>query len=143
MSLENIFEQWEECGSKKLSEFTISDYYSIMFEDSDGTFDYIFEKIGITKEEVIQSEDPKVIDTFEQIDNHMKRTIPLFDNFIQNYLLKDLGSIQFVKDKIDVLDNGLNEVYNDVHNEMMYLKNYIEECDVEFEWSMTEPMRVH
>ena len=143
MSLEKIFKQWDECGRKKLSEFTVGDYYSIMFEDSDGTFDYIFQNIGITKEEVIQSDDPKVIDTFTEIDKHMKRTVPLFDNFIKNYLLKDLGNIQFVKDKIDVLDKGLTDVYTDVHNEMMYLKNYIEEGDVEFEHTMTDPMSVH
>ena len=127
MNVGEIVKKWEECGVKSLPSFTPSNHYSILFDDDEEGFDYLINEIGVDKDELLKSTDPKTISIFEEIDECMKEVRFLIEDFITNHLLGKEVDVDDVKDGIDYLKTDMVEVYEKVCGELRKLKEYLKE----------------
>lgn len=121
MNVGEIVKKWEECGVKSLPSFTLSNHYSILFDDDEEGFDYLINEIGVDKDELLKSTDPKTISIFEEIDGCMEEVRFLIEDFITSHLLGKDMDLEDVKD----LTNDMSEVYQKVYGELVKLKKYL------------------
>ena len=56
MNIKSTLYQWDKCGLSSVDKFSLSNHYSILFEDDEeegGGFDFIFKMLGLSRDEVI------------------------------------------------------------------------------------------
>ena len=127
MNVGEIIKKWEECGVKSLPSFTLSNHYSILFDDDEEGFDYLINEIGVDKDELLKSTDPKTISIFEEIDECMEEVRFLIEDFITSHLLGKGMDLEDVKDGVEYLKTDMSEVYQKVYGELVKLKKYLKE----------------
>lgn len=127
MDLRGYFKKWKEKGLGNISKFNLSNHYKTLFDDDEEGFDYLINQIGVDKDELLKSTDPKAISIFEEIDECMKEVRFLIEDFITNHLLGKEVDVDDVKDGIDYLKTDMVEVYEKVCGELRKLKEYLKE----------------
>lgn len=122
MEVKSVFENWVKCGSKSINSFTLSNHYSTLFEDSDGGFDYMFDVVGLSEVDLINSTNPKVEEVVNQIDGGMKSISELIEEFIKSNLLSETD-IEDVEVSLRDLKQNITNTYSDILEDLMELKD--------------------
>ena len=90
MNIEEILKNWKICGVESEDKFSLINHYTILFDDKDKGFDYLLEHLEIDKDKLLNTTNPKIHHQIMEIDNGMKDVSFLIENFITNYLWKDV-----------------------------------------------------
>ena len=126
MNIEEILKNWKMCGAESEDKFSLINHYTILFDDKDKGFDYLFEHLEIDKDKLLNTTNPKIHQQIMEIDNGMKDVSFLIENFITNYLWKDVD-VEDVKNEIDILREDIKEVYGIIRLSFETIKSIIEE----------------
>lgn len=126
MNIEEILKNWKICGVESEDKFSLINHYTILFDDKDKGFDYLLEHLEIDKDKLLNTTNPKIHHQIMEIDNGMKDVSFLIENFITNYLWKDVD-VEDVKNEIDILREDIKEVYGIIRLNFETIKSIIEE----------------
>lgn len=127
MGIEEVVGRWKRCGRESIHSFDLSNHYSMLFDDEEDGFTYIFDQIKVDKDKILKTENQKIISLFEDVDDGMYEVSYLIENFIRDYLWgKDLD-IEEVKDELEQLLVEITENYRGIYSLIQILNKEVEE----------------
>lgn len=122
MEVKSVFESWDRCGLKSMNSFTLSNHYSMLFDDSDDGFDYMFNVFGLSRNDLINSTNPKVNEIINQIDGEMIHITNLIEDFIKTNLFND-REIEEVENSVRELRDDISDTYSDIMEDLKELRD--------------------
>lgn len=110
MTNQEIFDKWlNHCNP---TTFSMDEYYTTLFCDSDGSVEYIFDILQIKQSDVIKSKDPIINECLVEIDNLTFQSMKEVERFIKNCLLGEMD-VDDVIDEVRYLKDDIRDYYNE------------------------------
>ena len=127
MEIRDIINNWESCGQKNITSFSLKPHYTILFDAEDDGFDYIYQKIGVDKDTLINSDNQTVKELLIQADDLMHETSSLIENFIKDNVLLNETEFEEVVIEYSHLTKDVMKIYDQICNQFCLIK-YEFEC---------------
>lgn len=127
MEIRDIINNWESCGQKNITSFSLKPHYTILFDAEDDGFDYIYQKIGVDKDTLINSDNQTVKELLIQADDLMHETSSLIENFIKDNVLLNETEFEDVVVEYSHLTKDVMNIYDQICDQFSLIK-YEFEC---------------
>ena len=120
-----IISNWEKSGKNNLASFSLTPHYSNLFDDTEVGLDYIYEKIGVSKDTLINTENRFVIEKMRSIDDLFGETAKLLEQYIVKHILCE-SSFENVVLEYSFVTSKVEHLYDEILNIMGQIKNEFE-----------------
>ena len=127
MTIGDIVSRWEEKGLRNIHSFTLSDHYSVLFDDESEGFNYIFKEVGVDRDTLLNSTNPILIKSFEEIDDDMEEVNYFIERFVTDILWSRDLEMDEVKEEVEQLRVEIGNIYSNTYQKVKNLKTHIEE----------------
>lgn len=126
-SVGDFIKRWDEFGLKSVNDFSLSNHYSILFDDKNEGFDYLFDQLEVDRDQLVNVTDKRVIGVFDDFDDGMCEVTYLIEDFVRDVLMCDNYDIEDAKNELEYLRISIENTYQTLFEKMNNLKIQLKE----------------